>query len=106
MSKESVEKMVDEIEEDLNHINASGKFEDYSEYIKRYADTFLHKNHYLIMTAARNLIQWYTYKNGDPNRFQKLQKFTREVLTDKVNLCKQLDFVLSRIDPGYSEIRS
>ena len=68
MSKESVEKMVDEIEEDLNHINASGKFEDYSEYIKRYADTFLHKNHYLIMTAARNLIQWYTYKNGDPNR--------------------------------------
>ena len=32
--------------------------------------------------------------------------FCREILRDKVNLCKQLDFVISRIDPGYSEIRS
>ena len=27
-------------------------------------------------------------------------------MRDKVNLCKQLDFVISGIDPGYSEIRS
>ena len=45
----------------------------------------------------RNLIQWYTYKNGDPDI---------TILREKQKLCKQLDFVLSRIDPGYSEIRS
>ena len=36
----------------------------------------------------------------------KICHFCREILRDKVNLCKQLDFVISRIDPGYSEIRS
>ena len=92
MSKESVEKMVDEIEEDLNHINTSGKFEDYSGYIERYADTFLHKNHYLIMTAARNLIQWYTYKNGDPNR-QKSDIF----LDDITNFLSTKFFIFAEI---------
>ena len=28
------------------------------------------------------------------------------ILREKQKLCKQLDFVLTRIDPGYSEIRS
>ena len=53
MTKESVESLVDEIEEELNEINESGKFQYYSDFIQRYSDIYLHRNHYLIMTAAR-----------------------------------------------------
>ena len=49
------------------------------------------------MTAARNLIQWYTYRT---------EPITEVELRQKLELCKQLDFVLGKIDPGYSEIRS
>ena len=52
---------------------------------------------FIFFFIYRNLIQWYTYKNGDPDI---------TILREKQKLCKQLDFVLSRIDPGYSEIRS
>ena len=97
MNCEKIEKMVDEVEEDLNSINVSGDFEKYSHFIKYYSDTLLHKNHYLVITAARNLVQWYTYRNGS---------IQDEELREKQILCKQLDFVLGRIDPGYSEIRS
>ena len=50
---DDIEKMVDEIEEHLNDINTSGQFERYSAFIETYSDVLLHKNHYLIMTAAR-----------------------------------------------------
>ena len=53
MTKEAVEALVDEIEEELNEINASGEFQYYSDFIQRYSDIYLHRNHYLIMTAAR-----------------------------------------------------
>lgn len=97
MNGEKIEKLVNEIEEDLNSINTSGDFEKYSQFIQYYSDTLLHKNHYLIITAARNLVQWYTYRN---------EKINDEELREKQLLCKQLDFVIGRIDPGYSEIRS
>eukprot|EP00093_Oithona_nana_P005600 05600.XXX_90784_92820_1 [CDS] Oithona nana genome sequencing. len=97
MNCDKIDKMVDEVEEDLNSINTSGNFDKYSQFIKAYSDILLHKNHYLIITAARNLVQWYTYRNGSIND---------EELREKQSLCKQLDFVLARIDPGYSEIRS
>ena len=48
-----MEALVDEIEEELNDINTSGEFSLYSDFIKRYSDTYLHRNHYLLMTAAR-----------------------------------------------------
>ncbi len=97
MKAEAVEALVDGLEDELNHIGTSGEFGTYSEYIDRYAGTLVHKNHYLIMTAARNLIQWYTYKEGS---------LTTDFLRKKTDLCKQLDFILGKIDPGYSEIRS
>ena len=49
------------------------------------------------MTAARNLIQWYTYRSAQIND---------QELRNKLDLCRQLDQVLGKIDPGYSEIRS
>lgn len=97
MSIEAVSKIVDDLEVELDEICASGEFKLYSQFIDLYSDTLLHPNHYLIMTAARNLIQWYTYKNGS---------IADDELREKVSLCKRLDFVLGRIDPGYSEIRS
>ncbi len=92
-----VEKIVDEIEEHLENINCSGQFEDYSKFIQVYRETLLHKNHYLILTAARNLIQWYTYRANE---------VSEDELREKLELCRQLDLILSKIDPGYSEIRS
>ena len=51
------------------------------------------------MTATRNLIQYYTYRS--PNEF--LESTT---LNKKYELCKILDNILGKIDPGYSEIRT
>ena len=97
VAAERVEKIVDEIEQHLEDINGSGNFEDYSEFIRFYSESILHKNHYLIMTAARNLVQWYTYRSGSINDKE---------LREKLDLTRQLDYVLGKIDPGYSEIRS
>ena len=97
MNCEKIEKLVNEIEDDLDSINTSGEFEKYSHFIQFYSGSLLHKNHYLIITAARNLVQWDTYRN---------EVITDEELREKHVLCQQLDFVIGRIDPGYSEIRS
>jgi hypothetical protein len=97
MTSEVAEAIVDPIEEELECINSSGQFELYSDFIANYADILLHKNHYIIMTAARNLVQWYTYKGG---------QISEKALLEKADLCKKLDNILGRIDPGYSEIRS
>ena len=66
----------------LESINSSGEFNQYLEFVHLYSETLLHKNHYLIMTAARNLIQWYTYRSA---------QITDEELRVKLELCKQLD---------------
>jgi hypothetical protein len=45
------------IEEELEEIGSSGNFENYENFLETYSDFVLHPNHYLLMTAARNLIQ-------------------------------------------------
>jgi hypothetical protein len=45
------------IEEELEEIGSSGNFENYENFLETYSDFALHPNHYLLMTAARNLIQ-------------------------------------------------
>merc|ERR1712018_152951 len=69
------------------------------DFIKAYSDTILHPHHYLIMTATRNLIQYYTYRS--PNEFLE-----SKMLSNKFELCKKFDGILGKIDPGYSEIRT
>ena len=96
---ESVDPLVDEIEDELNEIGRSGVFNRYEDFIEKYAGTILHPNHYLVMTATRNLIQFYTY--GVPNEVLAL-----ETLRKKYDLCKNFLNVLTRVDPGYSEIRN
>ena len=44
------------------------------------------------MTAARNLIQWYTYQSAQIND---------QELRNELHLCRQLDQVIEKIDPGY-----
>ena len=95
----TVEALVDSLEEELNEISSSGHFANYLGFIETYRDTFLHPHHYLIMTATRNLIQYYTYRS--PNEF--LESST---LSNKFELCNVLNTVLGKIDPGYSEIRT
>ena len=95
----SVEALVDSLEEELNDISSSGHFANYLGFIETYKDTFLHPHHYLIMTATRNLIQYYTYRS--PNEF--LESST---LSNKFELCNILNMILGKIDPGYSEIRT
>merc|ERR1712223_552366 len=97
MNNDNINQIVDEIEEHLESINSSGQFDKYLEFVHLYSETLLHKNHYLLMTAARNLIQWYTYRSAQIND---------QELRNKLDLCRQLDHVLGKIDPGYSEIRS
>ena len=59
--------MVDGVEEELNEIvrNTTDDNRDaprvYEEFIARHSGSLLHANHYLLMTAKRNLIQFYTY---------------------------------------------
>ena len=91
--------MVDTIEEELESISTSGDYIQYLNFIETYSGTILHPNHYLIMTASRNLIQFYTYCS--PN--ECLESTT---LTTKYELCKIFDTVLGKIDPGYSEMRN
>ena len=83
----------------MNEIGSSGQFENYLDFIETYSNTVFHPHHYLIMTATRNLIQYYTYRS--PNEF--LESTT---LYNKFELCKIFDTILGKIDPGYSEIRT
>lgn len=93
-----VEGLVDSIEEELNGITAtSGDFDKYADFIEVYADSILSRHHYLIMIATRNLIQFYTYSNED---------LPTETLRKKHELCRNFANVLSKIDPGFSEIRT
>ena len=91
--------MVDSLEEELNQICSSGHYLGYLDFIDTYSNTVLHPHHYLIMTATRNLIQFYTYRS--PNEYLEAK-----TLTNKYELCKIFDTILGKIDPGYSEIRT
>ena len=52
-----IESLLSPIEEELEEIGSSGNFEDYENFIENYSEFILHPNHYLLMTAARNLVQ-------------------------------------------------
>ena len=65
--KSYVESIVNSLEEELDGISSSGQFSNFLDFIQNYKDTILHRHHYLIMTATRNLIQYYTYRS--PNEF-------------------------------------
>ena len=97
--KSAVISIVDSLEEELDEISSSGQFSKFLDFIKAYSDTILHPHHYLIMTATRNLIQYYTYRS--PNEFLE-----SKMLSNKFELCKKFDGILGKIDPGYSEIRT
>ena len=83
----------------LNEIGSSEDFSSYLDFIETYSNTILHPHHYHIMTATRNLIQYYTYRS--PNEFLE-----STILTNKFELCKIFDTILGKIDPGYSEMRT
>ena len=51
------------------------------------------------MTATRNLVQFYTY--GVSNEI-----LSSELLKKKLDLCLSFYNVLTKVDPGFSEIRS
>ena len=57
----------------------------------------MHPNHYLILTARRNLIQYYTYSITNPSV---------EILKKKLEHCIKFFAILNRIDPGFSELRA
>ena len=97
--KPYVEALVNSLEEELDGISSSGQFSNFLDFIQSYRDTILHPHHYLIMTATRNLIQYYTYRS--PNEFLEPR-----MLENKFELCKIFDAILGKIDPGYSEIRT
>ena len=99
MSASAVDSLVDAVEDELNSIGKSGKFEDYEGFIAAYSETVLHTNHYLIMTATRNLIQYLTY--GMPS-----EALDKARLKTKLRLCQDFYSVLTKVDPGFSEIRS
>ena len=82
--------MVDSLEEELNDISSSGHFANYLGFIETYKDTFLHPHHYLIMTATRNLIQYYTYRS--PNEF--LESST---LSNKLEINLQIKEVIVKL---------
>ena len=54
---QEIEALVKPIEEELEEIGSSGNFENYEAFLENYSDFVLHQNHFLLMTAARNLIQ-------------------------------------------------
>jgi hypothetical protein len=53
----AIEALLGPIEEELEEIGSSGNFENYETFLLNYSDFVLHPNHYLLMTAARNLVQ-------------------------------------------------
>ncbi len=52
-NSEAVGALEDAIEEQLDEIGKSGEFARYEDFIDKYSDTILHRNHFLIMTATR-----------------------------------------------------
>jgi len=95
---DKIEKIVSHVESELNEITNSGQFEDYKLFIKDYSGVILHKNHFLLTTAKRNLMQFYCYSVS----VQDVAK--QEDLEFKLQLCQDFHDVLMKIDPGWSEL--
>ncbi|TRY62157.1 hypothetical protein TCAL_03700 [Tigriopus californicus] len=99
VSSSKIEELVDSIQSELDDIGGSDEFHRYEDFIASYQGIMLHPNHYLLMTATRNLIQFYTYSAGN-------EVLAYETLKRKLQLCQNFWMVLTRVDPGYSEIRN
>ena len=95
---DKVERIVSQVEQELNAITNSGEFQDYKKFIQDYSGVILHKNHFLLTTARRNLMQYYCYSVA-VNDISK-----QDDLEEKVQLCKDFYDVLNKIDPGWSEL--
>ena len=89
--------MVDGVEEELNEIvrNTTDDNRDapraYEEFIARYSDSMLHANHYLLMTAKRNLIQFYTYATPTTEMLDP------ETVRRKLEHCQHFYNVLTKV---------
>ena len=95
---DKVEKIVDQVEHELNTITTSGQFEQYKDFIQDYSGLILHKNHFLLTTARRNLMQYLCYSVA----VSDISK--QDDLEYKVQLCQDFYDVLNKIDPGWSEL--
>ena len=95
---DKVEKIVDQVEHELNSITNSGQFQQYKDFIQDYSGVILHKNHFLLTTARRNLMQYlcYSVTVSDISKQDDLEY--------KVQLCQDFYDVLNKIDPGWSEL--
>ena len=93
-----MERIVLQVEHELNSITNSGQFQHYKNFIQDYSGVILHKNHFLLTTARRNLIQYlcYSVTVSDISKQDELEY--------KVQLCQDFYDVLSKIDPGWSEL--
>ncbi len=79
------------VEDGLEDIGRSGQFHNYEEFIVKYSGSVLHPNHFLLMTATRNLIQYLTY--GASNS----ESTDPELLRKKFELCRRFSSVLGKV---------
>ena len=87
-----------QVEQELNTITNSGEFNNYKKFIMEYSDVILHKNHFLLTMARRNLMQYLCYS------LSLTDTGKQDDLEYKVQLCQDFYQVLNRIDPGWSEL--
>ena len=87
-----------QVEQELNTITNSGEFHNYKKFIMEYSDVILHKNHFLLTMARRNMMQYLCYS------LSLTDTGKQEDLEYKVQLCQDFHQVLNRIDPGWSEL--
>ena len=83
--------MLGPIEEELEEIGSSGNFENYENFLLNYSDFVLHPNHYLLMTAARNLVQV----------FSKSLCWSRIVIRQFIKVRTMVDFEQESILPNF-----
>ena len=95
---DKIEEIVTHVETELNNITNSGDFEQYKQFIQDYSGVILHKNHFLLTTAKRNLMQYYCYSVSVHDASKQ------DDLEYKVQLCQDFHDILTKIDPGWSEL--
>ena len=87
-----------QVEDELNSITNSGKFHNYKKLILDYSGVILHKNHFLLTMARRNMMQYLCYSVTESDTSKQ------DDLEYKVQLCQDFYQVLNKIDPGWSEL--
>lgn len=98
--------MVDGVEEELNEIvrNTTDDNRDapriYEEFIARHSGSLLHANHYLLMTAKRNLIQFYTYATPTS------EILDLQTVRGKLEHCQHFYNVLTKVGPKTNSPKS